>query len=449
MAVKLKPISEQVIVITGASSGIGLTTARMAAKAGAKVVLAARSENALKQLADEINSSGGRAIYVVADVGRESDVANIAQQATQAFGGFDTWVNDAGVSLYGKVEQVPVEDMKRLFETNVWGLVYGSLEALKTLKTRGGALINVGSTLSDRVVPLQGAYSASKHAVKGFTDALRMELEDENAPVSVTLIKPAAIDTPYPHHAKNYMDAEPKHVPPVYAPETVAKAIIHCAQVPTRDVYVGSGAKMNAAMGHQAPRLADKFQEAVYISGSKSQHAPHAREQNALDRPSDALPGALSERGGYEGHTKETSLYTQAKLNPIITGAIVAGAGLVAAALWRESQSKQTPNLASNAERFTSAIDGYTDAARAPEIYPMTTSADVSAIREHMEVVGSDGAHVGTVDHIDGANIKLTRKDYTAGDQHHLLPLGLVSSVGDLVRLNVPGTEAMRQWQVA
>src|SRR5213076_34618 len=109
------------------------------------------------------------------------------------FGGFDTWVNNAGVSVYGRIEQVPIEDLRKIFETNFWGVVYGSRIAMEQMKNTGGggALINIGSTLSDRAIPLQGMYSASKHAVKGFTDALRIELESESAPVSVTLIKPA------------------------------------------------------------------------------------------------------------------------------------------------------------------------------------------------------------------------------------------------------------------
>ena len=173
----LKALSEQIIVITGATSGIGLVTARMAAKRGAKLVLAARSETSLRRLVDEIASAGGEAGYVVADVGREQDVQRIADVAVERFGGFDTWVNNAGVSIYGRLTEVTVEDMRRLFDTNVWGVVHGCRTAAAHLRERGGAIVNVGSTLSDRAIPLQGIYCASKHAVKGFTDAVRMELE--------------------------------------------------------------------------------------------------------------------------------------------------------------------------------------------------------------------------------------------------------------------------------
>jgi short-subunit dehydrogenase len=195
MAVKLKRLNQQVLVMTGASSGIGLVTARAAAERGTRLVLASRSQGELQQLKEEITANGGQAIAVGADVGQEEDVRRIAQAAQEQFGGFDTWVNNAGVSIYGKLLEISIEDMRRLFETNFWGVVYGSLEAARNLKQRGGAIINIGSTLSDRAIPMQGIYSASKHAVKGFTDALRMELEEEGAPISVTLIKPGAIDS--------------------------------------------------------------------------------------------------------------------------------------------------------------------------------------------------------------------------------------------------------------
>jgi short-subunit dehydrogenase len=330
MTVKLKKLKDQVIIITGASSGIGLATARMAAKQGARLVLAARSRDALQRLTNEITQSGGRAIYVVADVGKQEDVRAIARAAQDAFGGFDTWINNAGTGMYGRLEEISIDDMRRLFETNFWGLIYGSLEAVKHLRQRGGALINIGSTVSERAVPLQGIYSASKHAVKGFTDALRMELEEEGAPVSVTLVKPGAIDTPFTINAKSYLEVEPKHAPPVYAPETVARAILHCAVQPERDVFVGAGGKGIAALGQYAPRLADTIMESVFFKGMKSDHPPRPREQNGLDRPSERL----AERGNYEGHVAKTSLYTAASLHPVLAGATIVGAVLAVVALW-------------------------------------------------------------------------------------------------------------------
>jgi short-subunit dehydrogenase len=260
MAVSLKPLNEQVIVITGASSGIGLATAEAAAEEGAKLVLAARSAQTLQEIVERLSADGCEAIHVVADVGDRRQVQQIAEAALGRFGRIDTWINDAGVSIYGRLDEVSEEDSRRLFDTNFWGVVNGSLIALPHLKRQGGALINVGSEVSDAVVPLQGMYSASKHAVKGFTDALRVEIEEiDKAPVSITLIQPTAVDTPYPQHAKNYMSQEPKLPTPMINPEDVADAILKAATKPQRDVKVGTMSKLNTTVSKLAPSLGDKM----------------------------------------------------------------------------------------------------------------------------------------------------------------------------------------------
>jgi len=342
MAVKLKPIESQVMVITGATSGIGLCTARMAAKRGARLVLAARSENALAKLCHELSMAGTQSYYVVADVGNLDNVRKIASEALSAFGSFDTWVNNAATSIYGKLEDVPVDDLRRLFETNFWGVVYGSLIAARTLKIHGGALINLGSTLSDRSIPLQGIYCASKHAVKGFTDAYRMELEAEAAPVSVTLIKPAAIDTPYKEHARNYLDIEPENPPPVYAPETVAETILYCAENPVRDVFVGAAAKAHSLAGKFAPRTFDKVMESTMLGQTRSGEPAQPHPLENLYEPHD---DRLHERGDYRWPVLENSFYTRASLHPAVTTAVAAGTALalgsLAYKLFRTQSSKQ------------------------------------------------------------------------------------------------------------
>jgi short-subunit dehydrogenase len=325
MSVKLKCIETQVMVITGATSGIGLCTARMAAKRGARLVLAARNEDALGKLCHELSMAGAQCYYIVADVGNLDNVRKIASEALSAFGSFDTWVNNAATSIYGKLEDVPVDDLRRLFETNFWGAVYGSLIAARTLKIHGGALINVGSTLSDRAIPLQGIYCASKHAVKGFTDAYRMELEAEDAPVSVTLIKPAAIDTPYKDHARNYLDIEPENPPPVYAPETVAETILYCAENPVRDVFIGAAAKAHSLAGKFAPRTFDKVMESTMLGQTRSGEPAKPHPLESLYEPHD---DRLHERGDYRWPVLENSIYTRASLHPAVTTAVAAGAAL-------------------------------------------------------------------------------------------------------------------------
>src|SRR5919112_2143557 len=217
MAVRQKSVEDQVVVITGASSGIGLATAHLFAERGAKgLVLVARNEDALRKIADELGRGSTRAIAVAADVSKREDLERVARTAIETFGGFDTWVNDAAVAVYGTLEEVPIQDQRQLFEVNYWGVVNGSLIAAQHLRSRGGTIINVGSVLSERTMMLQTQYSASKHAVKAFTDGLRMELESQDAPVSVTLIKPSSIDTPYVEHARNYLDKETTVPPPAY-----------------------------------------------------------------------------------------------------------------------------------------------------------------------------------------------------------------------------------------
>ena len=331
MKLRLKKLRDQTIVITGASSGIGLVTARSAARHGARVVLNARNEEALKQIVAEIRSIGGLASYVVGDVGILDDVKRIADEAVLRFGGFDTWINNAGVTIYGRVLDQSLDDHRRLFETNYWGMVNGSMVACNYLRERGGALINVGSVLSDRAIPLQGTYCASKHAMKGYTDALRMELEKEGIPISVTLIKPSAIDTPYVKHAKNLLKTEPLNPPPVYAPDVVAQAILHCAQHPERDVIVGGGGRALAEAGHHLPHLTDKWMTATMFDVQRSGKPKGADHRDSLHSPTQDG----KERGGYSGHVAESSVYTRAALHPWLVGLFMAGTGLAVINLWK------------------------------------------------------------------------------------------------------------------
>lgn len=333
---KLKPITEQTLVITGATSGIGLTTARMAAKKGANLVLVARNEDALRELATEINAAGGNAVYTVADVADETELREAARKAEENFGGFDTWINNAGGSIYGRVSEVPTEDLRRLFETNVWGVVNGSKIAVEHLREKGGAIINLGSEVSDAPVPLQTMYSASKHAVKGFTNGLRMEIEGDKLPISVTLIKPTAIHTPFPENAKNYLPYEPQLPPPVYAPELVAEAILYSAENPKRDFFIGGMAKAHSSMALNTPRVYDKFNELIINSAQNSgEDSPAERSDGLYETNS-----KLKERGSQERYVRENSVYQQANLHPLIVGALAVGGGIALASLL----SKTKPN---------------------------------------------------------------------------------------------------------
>jgi NAD(P)-dependent dehydrogenase (short-subunit alcohol dehydrogenase family) len=271
-----KSVEEQVILITGASSGIGLATVRAAAKRGARLVLAARNGEELNRIASELEQAGAQVLAVPTDISDSAAVDALREAALRRFGRIDTWINNAAVSIYGKLHQLELEEARRLFDVNFWGVVHGSRAAVRALREHGGTLINVGSVLSDRSMPIQGMYAASKHAVKGYTDALRMEVEMEKLPIQVTLIKPATIATPYTEHARSHLSEAPSNPPPSYAPEIVADAILFCAEHKRRDFVVGGFGKFYSLLETFAPRLADYFME---FTMERASHSGRPKEE--------------------------------------------------------------------------------------------------------------------------------------------------------------------------
>lgn len=250
-----------------------------------------------------------------------------AQAAEEQLGGFDTWINNAGVSIYGRIEDIESDDMRRLFDTNFWGIVYGSRAALEHFRKRGaGKLINMGSVLGERAIPIQGIYSASKHAVAGFTESLRMEIDMQHLPVSITLIKPSAIDTPYKDHAKNYLDEAPRNPPPVYAPETVARAVTYACDHDIRDIVVGGGGQLISTLSNLAPRLTDRVMSRLMPYLQRSNEPSRPRHINNLHGPGDDL----SERSNYP-MTIKRSAYTRLQMQPFLStiGLLAVGAGFL------------------------------------------------------------------------------------------------------------------------
>lgn len=327
MRIALKPIDQQVIVITGGSSGIGLVTAKRAARRGARVVIAARNGRELQRAVWTIEAEGGEAVSCVADVAESGDVERVADMALDSYGRIDTWVNNAGVALYGKVTEIPLADQRRQFDVVYWGTVYGSLAAIPHLALAGGALINVSSIVADRAVPMQGSYSAAKHAVKGFTDALRMELARDGLPISVTLVKPSSVATPLFEKAVSYTGVELEAIPPVYAPELVADAILTAAQRPVRSVTIGvGGAPLNLG-DVLAPGVTDRLMQRTLARLQAGEREAEPGEGN-LWRPTASDGGERGMR--HRGRIHRRSAWTTAQLHPGGTALALGGVvGLV------------------------------------------------------------------------------------------------------------------------
>jgi short-subunit dehydrogenase len=241
---------QKVAVITGASSGIGYATALAFSRKGYNVVLVARRQRLLREVAAQCEDQGVKTLVVTADVTDEAAVQKVAEATLHTFGHFDIWVNGAAVSLFAKFEEAPLEDFRRVIETNLFGYVHGSRAAIKQFKSQGyGTLINIGSVTAGAPQPYTSAYVASKYAIRGLSESIRMELELENMAntIHVCNVMPASIDTNLFQNAANYTHREVRALEPVYDPTYVAQHIVKLAGHPRREVIVGPAGKVMVA----------------------------------------------------------------------------------------------------------------------------------------------------------------------------------------------------------
>lgn len=280
---QLKPIDQQVVVIMGASSGIGRITAHTFAEQGATLVVAARDEQGLSSLVDEIRGMGGTITPVVADTSEWPQVKAVADEAVSKYGRIDTWVHMAGVGLYAKFDETTPEEFKRVIDVNLVGQAYGAMAALPYLKQEGrGALIHVSSIEAVVSFPYSSAYSAAKHGIPGFLDALRLELRHDGHEISVTNIMPAAINTPFFSSARTKLGVKPAAPPPVYDPGTVADQIVYAAEHPMRDMICGGAGKAFIQTHRLSPPLMDKLHMLVSFRAQRSDEPKSADAPNNL-----------------------------------------------------------------------------------------------------------------------------------------------------------------------
>ena len=305
---RLKPIQQQVVVVVGASSGIGREIALRFAARGAKVIVAARGEPGLVSLVETIRSTGGTAIHVVCDVTRDDEVAAVADAAVRAYGRIDTWVNAAAVSVYAKFEDTSAEEFRRVVDVTFMGQVNGARAALPHLRREGrGALIAISSVEGRVGMPLHTSYSAAKHATEGFLDALRRELLHDGVPVSVTSIKPTTINTPFFDNARTKMGVKPQGPPPRYEPSVVADCALYAAQTPIRELYAGGGARMMELGQTLAPSLMDRVVSRVAVKAQQTD------EPKPLGAPDNLFAPRTEEtrvQGDFSGTSRSSSVYT-------------------------------------------------------------------------------------------------------------------------------------------
>src|SRR5436305_1909827 len=313
-------LSDQVVVVTGASSGIGRAIARAFGAAGAKVGLIARTREALEEAAREIAASGSEALVLPLDVSDPGKVSAAAQAVVERFGRIETWVNDAMVSVFSPVHETTPDEYRRVVEVNYLGTVHGTLAALQHMRQQGdGVILQVGSALVYRSIPLQSAYCASKAAIRGFTDSLRCELFHEKSPIKICMLQLPAVNTPQFDVVRTRLPRHPQPVPPIYQPEVIATAVLHVAEHPTRELWI-AGSAIKAIVGQRViPGLLDRYLGKI---GYDSQQTNQPVEPDRPDNVFTPIQGDKGAHGDFDARARNFSAELWARLHP---AAIAAG----------------------------------------------------------------------------------------------------------------------------
>jgi NAD(P)-dependent dehydrogenase (short-subunit alcohol dehydrogenase family) len=323
--VQLKPVGEQVVVLMGASSGIGRETALRFAKSGAKVVASARGEDGLDSLVEEIRAEGGEALAVPADTSEFDQVKAVADRAVREYGRLDTWVHLAAVGLFATFEQTTPEEFARVIDVNLMGQVYGAMAALTHIKREGrGALIHISSVEAKRSFPFHSAYGASKHGIDGFLEGLRVELKHEGWPISVTQVMPGTINTPFFDKGRSKIGVKAVGIPPIYEPETVANIIMYAAENPARDLVSGGAAQALILNQRLSPRILDAI--LATRAGFAPQKTNEPRSEDDPDNLYAPIRGHDTSKNGFRALSR--SLYNWLQMHPVVRRGAAVGTAL-------------------------------------------------------------------------------------------------------------------------
>lgn len=316
----MKNMQSQVVVITGASAGIGRATACEFAKQGAHLALLARDEERLEEARREVEQLGGKAIVIPTDVAEFEQVEAAAERVERELGPIDIWVNNAMTTVFAPFTEIKPADYKRVTDVTYHGYVWGTMAALKYMRARNrGTIVQVGSALAYRAIPLQSAYCGAKHAIEGFTESVRTELIHDNSRVHITMVQMPAVNTPQFDWCATTLDKQPKPVGTVYQPEVAARAIVWASQAKRREVQVGLSSSV-AIMGNKlAPGLADHYLAHTAVSGQQADAPLPEERPNNLWKP---VPGPYGAHGRFDhkARSKSRALWLNMNRNWLLAG---------------------------------------------------------------------------------------------------------------------------------
>jgi short-subunit dehydrogenase len=319
----------EVVVVTGASSGVGRATARTFGEHGASVGLLARNEDGLEGARKEIEAAGGRALVLPTDVADPEAVEAAARRVEEELGLIDIWVNDAMNTVFSPFKEITAEDYRRATEITYLGYVYGTMSALKRMLPRDrGTVVQVGSALAYRAIPLQSAYCGAKFAIRGFTDSVRTELMHDRSNVHITMVQMPGLNTPQFNQARTTLPNHPQPVPPIYQPEVAADAIYWAAHQRRREVYVGTSSVITILGNKVAPWLADRY---LARTGYDSQQTDQPVDPNRPDYLYEPVPGDHGAHGNFDdqAHEKSPQLWATKHRRWLALAGAVAGVALV------------------------------------------------------------------------------------------------------------------------